>query len=43
MKDGKVVEFGTPEEILVDETLTRVFDTPVTCVEGPNGRLAVYY
>ncbi|MDJ0399230.1 ABC transporter ATPase [Rhodococcus rhodochrous] len=43
MKDGKVVEFGTPEEILVDETLTRVFDTPVTCVDGPNGRLAVYY
>ncbi|MFV9428712.1 ABC transporter ATP-binding protein [Rhodococcus aetherivorans] len=43
MKDGKVVEFGTPEEILVDETLTRVFDTSVTCVEGPNGRLAVYY
>ncbi|MFD6860515.1 ABC transporter ATP-binding protein [Rhodococcus sp. NPDC060090] len=43
MKDGKVVEFGTPDEILVDEVLTRVFDTPVTCVDGPNGRLAVYY
>ncbi|MFD6893147.1 ABC transporter ATP-binding protein [Rhodococcus sp. NPDC060086] len=43
MKDGKVVEFGTPDEILVDDVLTRVFDTPVTCVDGPNGRLAVYY
>ncbi|TCN46734.1 iron complex transport system ATP-binding protein [Rhodococcus sp. SMB37] len=43
MKDGKVVEFGTPDEILVDEVLTGVFDTPVTCVDGPNGRLAVYY
>ncbi len=43
MKDGKVVEFGTAEEIMVDETLTQVFNTPVTCVDGPNGRLAVYY
>ncbi|NLV79023.1 MAG: ATP-binding cassette domain-containing protein [Rhodococcus sp.] len=43
MKNGRVVEFGTPDEIMRDEVLTRVFDTPVTCVDGPNGRLAVYY
>lgn len=43
MKNGRVVEFGTPDEILTDEVLTGLFDTPVTCVDGPNGRLAVYY
>ncbi|EOM75474.1 ATP-binding cassette domain-containing protein [Rhodococcus rhodnii] len=43
VKDGKVVEFGTPEEIVVDEVLTRVFDTPVTCIDSPHGPLAVYY
>lgn len=43
MKNGQVVEFGTPAEILVDETLSRVFDTPVACMSGPNGPIAVYY
>jgi iron complex transport system ATP-binding protein len=43
VKDGRVVEFGTPAEILTGETLTRVFETPVTCVDGPDGRIAVYY
>ncbi|PWV44426.1 ABC transporter ATP-binding protein [Nocardiopsis sp. L17-MgMaSL7] len=43
VKDGTVVEFGPPERIMTDEVLTKVFDTPVTVVEGPNGPLAVYY
>ncbi|WP_017587705.1 iron ABC transporter ATP-binding protein [Nocardiopsis ganjiahuensis] len=43
VKDGSVVEFGTPAQIMTDEVLTRVFETPVTVVEGPNGPLAVYY
>ncbi|MBM9464119.1 ATP-binding cassette domain-containing protein [Aeromicrobium sp. YIM 150415] len=43
MKDGRVAEFGAPEEILTDEVLTRVFDTPVRVIDGPNGPLAVYY
>ncbi|GGH45474.1 iron ABC transporter ATP-binding protein [Microbacterium album] len=43
VKDGRVVEFGTPEEILTDDVLTRVFDTPVRVIEGPAGPLAVYY
>jgi len=43
VKDGRVVEFGTVEEIMVDEVLTRVFDTPVQVVDGPSGRFAVYY
>ena len=43
MKGGRVVEFGTPAEIMRDEVLTRVFDTPVRVIEGPAGPLAVYY
>ncbi|MCM3781177.1 iron ABC transporter ATP-binding protein [Microbacterium hydrocarbonoxydans] len=43
MKDGEVVEFGTPSEIMTDEVLTRVFDTPVRVIDGPSGPLAVYY
>ncbi|MFC4140027.1 ATP-binding cassette domain-containing protein [Microbacterium bovistercoris] len=43
MRDGNVVEFGTPAEIMTDEVLTRVFDTPVQVIEGPHGPLAVYY
>src|SRR5690606_29108177 len=43
MKKGKVVEFGTPDEIMCDEVLTKVFETPVNVIPGPNGPLAVYY
>ena len=43
VKKGKVVEFGTPEEIMTDEILTRVFETPVSVIDGPRGKLAVYY
>lgn len=43
VKDGKVVEFGTPDTIMTDEVLTRVFDTPVQVIDGPHGALAVYY
>lgn len=43
VKDGQVVEFGTPGQIMTDEVLTRVFDTEVQVIDGPNGPLAVYY
>jgi len=43
VKDGRVVEFGTPAEILTGDVLTRVFETPVQVVDGPNGPLAVYF
>ncbi|MGC5627172.1 ABC transporter ATP-binding protein [Georgenia sp. Z1344] len=43
MKDGAVCDFGPSEEIMTDEVLTRVFDTPVRVIDGPDGRLAVYY
>ncbi len=43
VKDGLVVEFGPPEQIMTDEVLSRVFDTPVHVIDGPRGPLAVYY
>ena len=43
MKQGKVVHFGTPGEIMCEEILSEVFETPVNVVPGPNGPLAVYY
>jgi iron complex transport system ATP-binding protein len=43
VKQGKIVEFGTPEEIMTPEVLSRVFDTPVEVIDGPRGPLAVYY
>ena len=43
VKQGRVVEFGAPEQIMTGEVLSRVFDTPVEVIDGPRGRLAVYY
>ena len=43
MKDGQVVAFGTPDEIIRGEVLSSIFDTPVEVIDGPRGRLAVYY
>ena len=43
VKDGAIVEFGTPGEIMTGEVLSRVFDTPVDVVDGPRGPLAVYF
>lgn len=43
VKDGQVVEYGPPSQIVTDEVLTRVFDTPVSCIPGPHGPIAVYY
>ncbi|MDD0859102.1 ATP-binding cassette domain-containing protein [Arthrobacter alpinus] len=39
VKDGLVIEFGTPAQIMTDEVLTRVFDTPVEVIAGPRGPL----
>lgn len=43
VKDGRLAEFGPPAQILTSEVLTRVFDTPVQVIDGPDGPLAVYY
>ncbi|MEV7014936.1 ATP-binding cassette domain-containing protein [Streptomyces sp. NPDC093991] len=43
VKNGTVRHVGSPEEIMRDDILTDVFDTPVEVTEGPRGRIAVYY
>lgn len=43
MKDGRVVEYGPSAEIMRADVLTRVFDTDVQVIDGPDGPLAVYY
>ncbi|NUL46929.1 ATP-binding cassette domain-containing protein [Cellulosimicrobium funkei] len=43
LNDGRVTEFGRPEEIITDEVLSRVFSTPVRVIDGPDCRLAAYY
>ena len=43
VKDGRLAEFGTPEEIMTEDVLSRIFDTPVRVLDGPDGRIAVYY
>jgi iron complex transport system ATP-binding protein len=43
VKAGQIVEFGTPWEVMRDEILTDIFNTPVQLLEGPNGPLAVYH
>lgn len=42
-KNGQIVAFGTPQEIMKDELLTDIFNTPVNVIDGPDGPLAVYY
>ncbi len=43
MKDGDVVQSGSVEQIMDAAVLTHVFDTPVQVIDGPTGKLAVYY
>lgn len=42
-KNGKVVQFGTPEQIMQDDILTDIFNTPVKVIQGPDGPLACYH
>ena len=43
MGDGRLVEAGTPGEIMRPEVLERIFKTPCHVVDGPGGPLAVYW
>lgn len=43
MDDGRVIEHGTPDHVICDDVLTRVFKTPVTVVDGPTGKFAAYH
>ncbi len=43
MKDGKIESFGTVEEIMKPEHLTKVFETDVDVIQGKDGRLIAIY
>lgn len=42
-KEGRIVEFGSTEEIIRDEILTSIFDTQIQVIEGPEGKIACYH
>ncbi|QRZ60845.1 ABC transporter ATP-binding protein [Rothia sp. ZJ932] len=43
VKDGKVVVLDTVENVMKDDLLTDIFNTPITVIEGPAGPLACYH
>ncbi|MDY6052374.1 MAG: ATP-binding cassette domain-containing protein [Rothia sp. (in: high G+C Gram-positive bacteria)] len=43
IKDGTLASFGTVEEIMQDDLLTDIFNTPVQVIQGPNGPIACYH
>lgn len=43
VKDGQIETFGTVEEVMTSETLTRIFGTEITVIDGPTGLLAAYH
>ncbi|MEJ1088125.1 ATP-binding cassette domain-containing protein [Microbacterium sp. Mu-80] len=43
MDQGNIAMHGTPDEIIRDDVLSAVFRTPVTVIDGPNGRFAAYH
>jgi iron complex transport system ATP-binding protein len=42
-KNGQIAAFGTPEEIMKDDVLTEIFNTPVQVIQGPHGPIATYH
>lgn len=42
-KDGAIAAFGTPAQIMRDDLLTDIFNTPVQVIEGPHGPIATYH
>lgn len=43
VKNGEVVAFGNPKEVMRDEVLTPIFNTPIKVIDGPDGLLACYH
>ncbi|MEH0146389.1 ATP-binding cassette domain-containing protein [Corynebacterium sp. Q4381] len=42
-KDGAIAAFGTPAQIMRDDLLTEIFNTPVQVIDGPHGPIATYH
>lgn len=43
IKDGQLASFGKVTDIMKDELLTEIFNTPIQVIEGPNGPIACYH
>ncbi len=43
MKNGRLAAHGTPEEIITEQVLTEIFETPISILDGPRGPVAVYF
>lgn len=43
VKEGKIVAFGTPEQVIRSELLTEIFDTDIDVVETSRGPVAAYF
>lgn len=43
LKDGKVVEYGTSEQIMCPEVLTSIFNTDCDVLDSRHGKIAVYF
>lgn len=43
VKNGQVVRFGAVDDLMRDDILTDIFDTPVQVINGPTGLLACYH
>ena len=42
MKDGRVVAFGTVEEIMRGDLLSDIYDTKIEIIDTPKGKMAIY-
>lgn len=42
MKDGRIAAFGTVDEIMDSEILTKIFETQIDIINGPHGPIAIY-
>lgn len=42
MKEGKVVAYGNPNEIMQAELLSEVFDIQIHIIDTHKGKVAVY-
>ncbi len=42
MKDGQIAAYGTSDEIMNPDILTKIFDTKIEVIKGPYGPVAIY-
>ena len=42
MKDGKIVAYGDIDEIMNDQLLTEIYETPIDIMMTSRGKYAIY-